>query len=270
MMDEDKISLNEDDALLLNALVDGELDAAATMALERRLAAEPQLAAEHDRLKALQAAVQGLERPAVSDDFRARIAGLASPKLRPIAAAAPAPRQGWPGREWRNIAASIILTAMIASGGTYALVGGQPLPGATLEASIADGHMRSLLAASPVDVVSSDQHTVKPWLDAKLGVSPPAVDLAAQGFTLVGGRVDVIDGRVAPSLVYRHNEHLISLVSLPSQAGGPAAADAVALDAGGYHMVRWQGAGFSYWAVSDVEPAKLAEFVKLYRSQTAG
>ena len=268
-MDKDAISLKEDDLLLLNALVDGELDAAATIALERRLATEPKLAAEHDRLKALKAAVQALDRPAVGDDFRARIAGLAIPKPRPIVDTAPVPRGRWPSREWRNIAASIILTAMIASSGTYALIGGHSPPGASLEASIADGHMRSLLATSPVDVVSSDQHTVKPWLDAKLGVSPPAVDLATQGFTLVGGRVDVIDGRVAPSLVYRHNEHLISLVSLPSQAGDPAAADAVALNVGGYHMVRWQGAGFSYWAVSDVEPAKLAEFVKLYRSQTA-
>src|SRR6185312_9276364 len=131
-------------------------------------------------------------------------------------------------------------------GGTYFLTA-QP-PQDTLEAAITDSHMRGMLATSPVDVVSSDRHTVKPWLDAKLGVSPPATDFAEQGFALIGGRVDVINGRSVPALVYRHREHLISLIALPVGADTPAA-EAVSLDVGGYHVVKWTGKGFEYWAV---------------------
>jgi anti-sigma factor RsiW len=127
--------------------------------------------------------------------------------------------------------------------------------------------MRGLLAATPVDVASSDRHTVKPWLDAKLGVSPPAIDFADRQFALIGGRVDVIDGRSVPSLVYRHNEHLISLIALPAGPQVPPT-EPVAFDVGGYHIVKWSGKGFSYWAVSDLEPAELGAFVKLYREQS--
>jgi anti-sigma factor RsiW len=166
---------------------------------------------------------------------------------------------------WRNLAAAALVGAALSGGGTYLLTAGSPA--VSVEAAITDSHMRGLLAASPVDVASSDRHTVKPWLDAKLGVSPPATDFADQGFALTGGRVDVIGGRSVPTLVYRHREHLISLITLPAGAE-VRPSEPVALDVGGYHMVKWSGKGFSYWAVSDLEPAELAEFVKLYRAQS--
>jgi anti-sigma factor RsiW len=252
----------EADLMTLNALADGELDADAARAIEKRIAEEPRLAAEYERILAAKAAIRGLGRSTVDEAFTARIAALAAP-------AAPAARSVGvrPARPaaggWLSMAASIAVTAIAASGATYLAVAPSGPP--ALEVAIADDHMRSLLAASPVDVVSSDRHTVKPWLDAKLGVSPPAIDLAQQGFVLVGGRVDVIGGRATPSLVYRHNEHLISLIALPAAGTGPAT-EPISFDAGGYHMVKWNGSSFAYWAVSDLEPAELAQFVRLYRA----
>jgi anti-sigma factor RsiW len=254
----------EEDRLLLNALADGELDAATALALETRLEKDAALKAEFERVSAAKAAMQRIGRPEVSDAFQRRIAALAD--AQPTARtepAAPAARVVSGG--WRNLAAAALVGAVLSGGGTYLVTAGNPP--SSIEAAITDSHMRALLAASPVDVASSDRHTVKPWLDAKLGVSPPANDFADQGFALTGGRVDVINGRSVPTLVYRHREHLISLITLPAGAG-VASTEPVALDVGGYHTVKWSGNGFSYWAVSDLEPAELAQFVKLYRSQS--
>jgi anti-sigma factor RsiW len=264
MVSDSKQNDQEEDRLLLNALADGELDASTALALETRIDKDAALKAEFERIGAAKAAMQRLGRPEISDTFEKRIAALAEPQPA-TRFAAPAPTARSVSGGWRNLAAAALVGAILSGGGTYMLTAGNPPT--SIEAAITDSHMRGLLAASPVDVLSSDRHTVKPWLDAKLGVSPPATDFADQGFALTGGRVDVIGGRSAPTLVYRHNEHLISLITLPVGAE-VAASEPVALDVGGYHMVKWSGKGFSYWAVSDLEPAELAEFVTLYRAQS--
>ncbi|MER9237146.1 anti-sigma factor [Mesorhizobium sp. M0622] len=259
--------------LMLHALVDGELDAAAAMAVERRIAADPKLAAEHARVMALLGAVATLPKPQVSDSFSARIAAMAAvgnvevlrPKAQP-AQAKPA-RTRWSTRnfgsfDWRAMAASIMISAVLASGATQWAM----QPGATdsFAAGVASGHQRSLLATSPVDVVSSDRHTVKPWLDARLGLSPPAPDMAKDGFALIGGRVEVIGGRAVPALVYRHREHLITLVAEPQNAG--AVTDPVDLSEGGFSLVQWSDGAFSYWAISDMERPELEDFVARFRA----
>lgn len=261
-MNEDKpLPDRETDNLLLQALIDGELDAAAALTLERRLAANPALAAEHARLAAVQAAIRRLPRPAVSADFAARIAGLAAPAEAPAAKTVPAR----PRIEWRALAASVVVTAFLASGGTALLMRG-PASDDFAEA-IASSHRRSLLAASPIDIASSDRHTVKPWLDAKIGLSPPAVDLAASGYALLGGRVDVIADRVVPSLVYRHREHLITLVAAPLEKA--ANLPSGPLSAGGFSLVHWRDGAFSYWAISDMARPDLDDFVARFREAAA-
>jgi len=282
--------------LMIHALVDGELDAAAVLAVERRIAADPALAAEHARIVALQGAVSRLPRPDVSDAFRARIAAIgmasseqaqgeqaepqrnrpsAQPGLiagtggthrrdaearRPQARAMPrAHRFG--SFDWRAMAASIVISAVLASGATQWLMVSAPQDG--FAAAVASGHRRSLLAASPIDIVSSDRHTVKPWLDARIGVSPPAPDLATDGFALIGGRVEVVSGRPVPALVYRHREHLITLVAEPQQGGKVAQPDD--LSSGGFSMVHWSDGAFSYWAISDMERPELDDFVARFR-----
>ena len=247
--------LVDDDRLLLNALADGELDAATAMALERRIAAEPTLAAEFDLIAALKDRVAGLDRPPVSADLKARVAALGN------AGAAAPQRTATFVAGWRAMAASVLVTAVLASGATVVVE--RRHPGFSMEDAIAGSHRRSLLAANPVDIASSDRHTVKPWLDAKLGISPPATDLAILGYPLVGGRVDVLGAKAVPTLVYRHNEHLITVVAVP---GSHAETQATVEFAGGYNMVRWNSGGFSFWAVSDLEPGELQGFVTDYRS----
>jgi anti-sigma factor RsiW len=250
--------------LLIQALVDGELDAATTLTLERRIAADPALAAEQARLLALQTALRRLPRPEVTDAFQARIAALAAPAKAIVSPPSRRPR----AFDWRAMAASIFITAVLSSGATYwTAMRGEP---DSFAEAIASSHRRSLLAASPIDIASSDRHTVKPWLDARIGLSPPAVDLTQNGFTLVGGRVDVIGGQVLPTLVYRHREHLITLVAAPQRQGMTAVPSAIPLSAGGFAMVHWTDGAFSYWAISDMERSELDEFVSRFRAATTG
>ncbi|ESX29907.1 MULTISPECIES: anti-sigma factor [unclassified Mesorhizobium] len=258
--------------LMLHALVDGELDAAAAIAVERRIAADPKLAAEHARIIVLQGAVARLPKPRVSDEFSARIAAMAASSrvevLRPRAPIrAKSARTWWSARnfgsfDWRAMAASIMISAVLASGATQWAM--QPSVADSFAAGVASGHQRSLLATSPVDVVSSDRHTVKPWLDARLGLSPPAPDMAKDGFALIGGRVEVIGGRAVPALVYRHREHLITLVAEPQNAG--VVTDPVDLSEGGFSLVQWSDGAFSYWAISDMERPEIDDFVARFRA----
>ncbi|MER9129715.1 anti-sigma factor [Mesorhizobium sp. M0768] len=262
--------------LMIHALVDGELDAAAALAVERRIAADPALAAEHARIVALQSAVGRLALPQVSDALNARIAAIGATgeaQARPAPTRPPQtvpthmrPTQTRPGRfgafDWRAMAASILVTAVLASGATqWVMLSRAP---DSFAAAVASGHRRSLLAASPVDVVSSDRHTVKPWLDGRVGLSPPAPDLASDGFALLGGRVEVIADQPVPALVYRHREHLITLVAAPEETGSTAGP--VDLSAGGFSLVHWSDSAFSYWAISDVERPELDDFVNRFRA----
>ena len=108
------------------------------------------------------------------------------------------------------------------------------------------------------------------WLDAKLGFSPPAPDVARDGFTLIGGRVEVIGDRPMPALVYRHNEHLITLVAAPQEPGAKAQPDITDLAAAGLSLVHWSDRAFSYWAISDAERSALDDFARRFRAANAG
>ena len=245
------VPVSDADRVNLNALVDGELEPGAAAALEARIAAEPVLRAVHAEIVATRGVVAGQPMPGVSDDFRRRIENLAAPATN-TGRGAPV----WAG--WRGIAASIVVTAFVASGATYYLASPQAL---SMETLIADAHQRSLLAATPVDVLSSDRHTVKPWLDGRIGISPPAPDLAGQGYPLVGGRVDVLGRQTVPTLVYRHNEHTISLTAVP---GAAADAGPSFFATAGYNMAEWHAEGFGFTAVSDLEPGELSAFAADY------
>jgi anti-sigma factor RsiW len=114
-----------------------------------------------------------------------------------------------------------------------------------------------------MDVVSTDQHTVKPWFDGRLDFAPPVKDLAAQGFPLIGGRLDYLDGHPAAALVYRRAKHLIDLYAWPAQGGMTAPR---ADERNGYNLIHWRQDGMQLWAVSDVEAAQLRAFVRDWRA----
>jgi anti-sigma factor RsiW len=245
-----------DDLMLLNALADNELDAKTALELERRLAGDPALAAAYREIRALKSTVASLDRPIADERFHAdllgQLAGTAAPAKRP---AAPLP-------DWLARAAALLTMAVVSSALTYWLVA--PRGEIAEEGAVLAGHRRALLAASPIDVASSDRHVVRPWFDAKLGLAPQAPDLAAAGFPLVGGRVDIIADRAVPSLVYRHGAHLISVTAVPL-ALGTAATDPQMTTDGGFNVAHWRGNGFDTWAVSDLDAADLSAFVAALR-----
>lgn len=241
----------EDDTLLVHAYLDGELDPAATIALERRLAQDPALSAERARIEALRQLLQErLPLAAPPSDLRRRVE--ASLGLRTSAA---------PMSSWRAMAASVALGAFIAGGSTWALLQHQPHTD-TAEMIVAS-HIRGLMAPQATDVTSSDRHTVKPWFNGRIPQAPRVVDLSAANFPLLGGRIDVIDRTPVPTLVYRRRQHVISLVALPS-TGRPEPRASPPLD--GYNMLTWSDNGVTYWAASDLNARELAEFAAAFQS----
>ena len=111
-----------------------------------------------------------------------------------------------------------------------------------------------------MDVETSDQHTVKPWFNGKLDVAPPVIDLTAQGFTLLGGRLDYIDGEPVASVVYQRRKHVINL--FVAQRLGAKHAGEVTKTIQGYNVRHWTEEGLDFWAVSDLAGDELDEFVQ--------
>jgi anti-sigma factor RsiW len=110
------------------------------------------------------------------------------------------------------------------------------------------------------DVESTDQHTVKPWFLGKLDFAPPVVDLAANGYPLLGGRLDYVDGRAVAALVYQRRKHTINVFIEPVQGGRRVAFEATSLR--GFHLRYWTRDGMAFWAVSDLAAAELSEFAR--------
>ena len=248
-------SLQDDPTLLVHAYLDGELDAINALAVEQRLASDPALAAEYERIQALQQVIrERLPRHAPPPGLRARVEAAVRP-----------PRARWqPSRHpsWRALAASILVTAFVASGSTWMALA--PRPADQVGGAIVAGHIRSLMAPQPIDIASSDRHTVKPWFNGRIPQAPRVVDLAKDDFQLVGGRLDVVGRIPVPTLVYRHAKHLISLTAVP--ASGSADSPPALRQVEGYNMLRWTAEGVAYWAISDMAAAELERFAQLFRS----
>jgi anti-sigma factor RsiW len=134
----------------------------------------------------------------------------------------------------------------------------------TIVDQVVASHVRSLLAAHLVDVVSSDQHTVKPWFDGKIDFAPEVRDLSANGFPLVGGRLDYLDGKTVVALVYQRNKHPINLFITPEPTSRSSAPRV--MNRRGYNAFSWTNNGMRYWAVSDLNQAELREFTELIRA----
>jgi anti-sigma factor RsiW len=127
---------------------------------------------------------------------------------------------------------------------------------------VVSAHLRSLQAGHLIDVVSTDQHTVKPWFDGRIDFAPPVHDLAAQGFPLVGGRIDYLAGRPVAALVYRRRRHLVNVFLWPADARAPTARPATLR---GYRLLPCGGPGMECWAASDLAEPELRAFVGLLR-----
>jgi anti-sigma factor RsiW len=130
----------------------------------------------------------------------------------------------------------------------------------TIANEVVSAHIRSLQAGHLMDVETSDRHTVKPWFEGKVDVAPPVIDLTADGFTLLGGRLDYIDGEPVASVVYKRRQHVINL--FVAQRLGTAQAAVTGRSVQGYNVRHWSAQGLEFWAVSDLDPEELGEFVR--------
>ena len=248
---------NDDRVLRLHAALDVELDAMSALELEQAMRDDPPLAAEYHRLAApRERAPQGLT---------ARIGALAGPVQAEVSTASAAilPFRRATPRPVRMLA----LAASIAACGFAAGAGFMALRQTGASEGVATGLVadfaRAEMAGAPYDVASSDRHTVKPWLARRTTISSNIVDLAQVGFLLAGGRIALVDRIPAPTLVYRHNEHLVAVTELPFAKGARPPEGTETID--GYHVARWIDPNLSYIAVSDMDEKTLADFVMAFR-----
>jgi anti-sigma factor RsiW len=248
--------------ILLHALADGELDAGHVRDVEAHVAGCTGCAEKIKAIRALRAAMAdaSLKEPAPAH-LRSRIEALLpaateSPRI------AAAPQEGSIRRWWRSFLGGFSVGAALSGVATAMLVIG--LFTTNQDQQIADevvsAHIRSLQAGHLMDVQTSDQHTVKPWFNGKLDVAPPVVDLTAQGFTLLGGRLDYIDGEPVASVIYQRRKHVINL--FVAQRLGAAHASVMDKTIQGYNVRHWTEQGLDFWAVSDLAGDELDEFVQ--------
>jgi anti-sigma factor RsiW len=233
--------------ILLHALIDGELDAGHARAVEDHIAGCPRCAAQLRAYREMSKAVAGADvRYKAPLELRRRIeASLPQPKQAPNRRAL-----------LRGFAMGSAVSAIAATGLVAIILRSDDE--ARIESEVVSAHLRSLQAGHLTDVVSTDQHTVKPWFNGKLDVAPPVIDLTAQGFTLIGGRLDYVDTRPIGAIVYRRRAHVINLFVAQTASAERRTAKIETIQ--GFNIRRWSERGLNYWAVSDLAADELAEF----------
>lgn len=245
----------------LDAYLDGELAAADARALEAHLAQCPECARFRDGRLALRAAISARV-PAfpAPDTLRARVRGAVK-----TAARTRAPSRLSLESMWRPLALAASLAVVAVGSWNLAL---QRAAGTALADDVLASHIRSLMPGHLTDVLSSDRHTVKPWFNGRLDFSPPVYDFAGQGYPLLGGRLDYVDGRTVAALAYGRRQHLINVFLWPVTRGPGHAPRS--RDRQGYHQLHWTTADYTYWVVSDLGLAELHDFAHLVQQADSG
>ena len=164
---------------------------------------------------------------------------------------------------WRSLAAAACLLLFLGTGFLLGQLAFAPSARERLTQQVAFSHIRSLQVEHLVDVPSSDRHTVKPWFNGKLDFSPPTPDLSKHDFTLVGGRLDYLNGRAVAAVVYSRRAHYINLFVWPESGNEETEIRREARQ--GYHLMHWSRDGMQYWIVSDLDPAQMNELAERLR-----
>jgi anti-sigma factor RsiW len=238
---------------LIEPYADGELDAAAILELEKHIHDCPACALAWRNAQGLKKALKQdalfftaptALRRAIKAELRSQIETKSFWNFR-----------NW---NWLTAATTSVATACLALLLTMTLT--RPSAQQQFTREIVSSHIRSLMANHVLDVVSTDQHTVKPWFNGRLDFSPPVKDLAAQGFPLIGGRLDYLGGRNVAALIFHRNKHVINLFIWPVNDKDSKPASFTPIQ--GYNLIHWSEAEMTFWAVSDVNEKELMEFVQ--------
>jgi anti-sigma factor RsiW len=237
----------------LDAYLDGELAAGDARELEAHLAQCPECVRFRDERLELRAAI-GAHVPAfpAPDVLRARVRAALKTAARGDAPSRPGLRS-----VWRPLAVAASLAVVAVGSWNLSL---RHAAGEALADDVLASHVRSLMPGHLTDVLSSDQHTVKPWFNGRLDFSPPVSDFAGRGYPLLGGRLDYVDGRTVAALAYGRRQHLINVFLWPATRGprnAPASSDRQ-----GYHLLHWTTPDYTYWVVSDLGWAELRDFAR--------
>jgi anti-sigma factor RsiW len=250
---------------MVAAYADGQLGASEALEVERHLKTCPNCDAVHRSQRALSAAIGDpalyYKAPA---SLHQRLAATLGPDQSAKAITSVALRARRP-LMWRNLALASSAAFVIVITTAIATRFNQTAPQEQALHDVIQSHVRSLMVNHLADVPSTYQHTVKPWFNGKLDFSPPVKDLAADGFPLVGGRIDVIEDRPVAALIYRRHAHFINLfIWLSTDAPGAG----VTTSRRGYNVIHWNHSGMTHWAVSDLNHGELEQFVDLLRTSS--
>jgi anti-sigma factor RsiW len=243
---------------LLQAYLDAELDAASVLEFEKRLSTSPELASEYQRLAALQQRLRDLATRFRPPDGFAERAFAALPESIPKASLSMVP--SW----WRTWAIGSSLAAAALALIIAVPVLRSPVQDGQLAEEVAIAHARALMGARLTDVESADRHTVKPWFSSRLDFSPPVPDLSNEGFELLGGRLDYLNGRPVAAVVYQLRRHPINVFVWPTT--GASSVVTRSDHQRGYNLTRFQSRGMHYWAISDLNAREFDKFVKLLQA----
>ena len=244
---------------LLHGYLDDELDVVSSRALAQHLQACPACTQAYEAQRTLQAALRTsalyfAPPPSLPKQVRAAVRRASRADTRPT---------GWTWGGLSVAAAMAIVVLLVWSGG---LVHRRPPVDEHVLQDVIAGHVRSLMANHLTDVLSADQHTVKPWFEGHVDFAPPVPDLTAQGFPLVGGRLDYLDNRPVAALVYKRQQHVINLFVWPAPSGAVRPESGVTHQ--GYNLVQWTTAGMTYWAISTLNAPEMEVFAREIRQRT--
>jgi anti-sigma factor RsiW len=239
---------------LIESYVDGELDLVRNLEIEEHLGDCPACAPMHqDTLELRSRLRDDVSYFRAPEDLRQRVRAIAHEKK------AVTIRSRVPLWTWSGAIAAVLLLVVITAGLVRRAADSSREQMITQE--IVADHVRSLMANHLTDVTSTDQHTVKPWFNGKLDFAPPVDDFAAQGFPLIGGRLDYLDGQPVAALVYQRRLHPINLFvwTAPEKYSEKS----TQLTRQGYNIFYWTRDGLTYCAISDLAADEMQTFAAL-------